>query len=81
MLPLGLLSPAGLSSSTISVRMCVPAVIDIDDARFLVAMQDYFLTTCGQHVVGECSFCVTVTRALTKYKSSKECFRQSAITS
>ena len=34
-----------------------------------------------QHVVGKCSFCVTMTRALAKYHVSKECSRQSVIAS
>ena len=32
-------------------------VFDVDDTRFLVAVQNHFLMTCGQHVVRECSFC------------------------
>ena len=42
-------------------------VFDVDDARFLVALQCHFLVTCVQHVVGECSFCVTMTRAFARY--------------
>ena len=61
MLPLSFLSPTGLSSYTISVGMCVP---DVDDVRFLFALQFHFLMTCGQHIVRESShFCVTMTRA------------------
>ena len=82
MLPLELLSPTGLSWYTISVGMCVPALCwDVDDARFLVALQYHFLMTCGQHVVRMCSFCVTMIRAFARYCVSKECLRQSVITS
>ena len=51
-------------------------VFGVDDARFLIALQYHFLMTRGQHVVRECSFCVTMTRAFAKYNSSKKCFRQ-----
>ena len=33
-------------------------VFDVDDARFLAALQHHFLMACGQHVVRKCSFCV-----------------------
>ena len=57
--------------------MCVPAfVFDVDDARFLVALQYDFLMTCRPHVERECSFCVTMTRNV-----GKEYFRQSVTTS
>ena len=39
--------------------MCVLAVFDVNDARFLIALQYHFLMTCGQHVVRKRSFCVT----------------------
>ena len=82
MLPFALLSPTGLSSCTISVgNVRASFVFDVDDARFLVALQCHFLMTRGQHVVCECSFWVTVTRAFAKYNVTKECFRQSVITS
>ena len=52
MLPLALLSPTGLSSNTISVGTCVPGfVFDVDDARFLVALQYHFLMACGQYTL------------------------------
>ena len=51
-------------------------VFDVDDAWFLVASQCHFLMASGQHVEGECFFCVTVTRAVTRYNVGKECFRQ-----
>ena len=54
-------------------------MFDVDDARFLVALQYHFLMTCGQHVVRECSFCVTMTPAFARYTVSKECLRQSVI--
>ena len=41
-------------------------LFDVDDARFLVALQCHFLMTCGQHIVRKCSFCVTMTRAFAK---------------
>ena len=76
MLPLALLSPTGLSLDTISVGMCVPALcVDVDDARFLVALQYHFLMTCGQHVVRGCSFRVTMTRPFARHNVSKECLR------
>ena len=56
-------------------------VFGVDDARFMVALQYHFLMTCGQHVVRECSFCVTMTRAFARYDVSKERFHQSVITS
>ena len=56
-------------------------VFDVDDARFMVALQYHFLMTCGQHVVRECSFCVTMTRAFARSDVSKERFHQSVITS
>ena len=56
-------------------------MFDVDDARFLVALQGHFLMTCGQHVVRKCQFCVTMTRAFARYNVSKECLRQSVITS
>ena len=56
-------------------------VFDVDDARFLVALQYHYLMTCGQNVVRECSFCVTTTRAFARYNVCKACFRQSVITS
>ena len=37
--------------------------------------------TCGQHVVRKCSFCVTMTRAFAWCNVSKECLRQSVVTS
>ena len=61
------LAPTGLSSYTIfcwDVRAGFE--FDVDDARFLIALQYHCLTTCGQYVVGECSFCVTMTRAFCK---------------
>ena len=75
MLPLALLSPTGLSSYTADIEF------DVDDSRILVALQYHFLVTCGQHVVRECSFCVTMTRASARYNVSKECFRPPVITS
>ena len=56
-------------------------VSHVDDARFLIALQYHFLMTCGQPVVRKCSFCLTMTRAFAKYNVSKECLRQSVITS
>ena len=53
----------------------VSFVFDVDDARFLVALQYHFLMT------REFSFCVTTTRAFARYNVSKDCFRQSVITS
>ena len=50
----------GFSSHTISVGMCVPTVFDVFDAKFLVALHCHHLMICGQHVVRECSFCVTM---------------------
>ena len=82
MLPFALLSPTGLSSHTISVGTCVPAfVFDVDDARFLVALQYHFLMTRGQHIVGECSFSIAMTRPFDKYHVSKECAHQSSTAS
>ena len=52
-------------------------VFDVNDARFLVALQRQFLMTCGQHIVRQCSFCGTMTRAFPSYSVSKECLRQS----
>ena len=31
-------------------------VFDVDDSRFLVALQYHFLMTCGQHVVAQVLF-------------------------
>ena len=56
-------------------------VFDVDDAGFLLALQHHFPMTCGQNVVCKCSFCVTMTRAFARYNVSKECLRQSVITS
>ena len=56
-------------------------VVDVVYTRLLVAQQCHFLMTCGQHVVLECSFCAAMTLAIAKYNVSKECFRQSVITS
>ena len=56
-------------------------VFNVDDARSLVNLQYHFLMTCGQHVVRECLFCVTMTRAIAKYNVGRECSRQSFITS
>ena len=56
-------------------------MFDVDDARWLVALQYHFLITCGQHIVRKCSFCVTTTRALARYNVGKECPRQSVRTS
>ena len=61
--------------------MCAGFVLDVDDARFLVTLQYHCLMTCGQHVVRECSFCVTMTRAFAKYNVGEECIRQSVMTS
>ena len=41
-------------------------VFDVDGARFLVALQYHFLMARCKHVVGRCSFYVTMTRALCK---------------
>ena len=49
-------------------------VFDVGDARFLVTLQYHFLTTCGQHVVRKCYFCVTMTRAFARYKLAKNAF-------
>ena len=81
MLPFALLSPPGLSPCTISVgdvRGCF--VFDVDDAWFLVALQDDFLMTRGQNAVCERSFCVAVTHAMATYKFSKNCLRRSVTT-
>ena len=42
---------------------------------------DFILMTCGQHVVRKRFFCVGMTRAFAGYNVSKECFRQSILTS
>ena len=51
-------------------------VFDVDDARFLIALKYHVQMTCEKHVVGECSFCITITRAFARYNVSKKCFRQ-----
>ena len=45
-------------------------VFDVDDARFWVTLQYHFFMTCGQHVLRECFFCVTMTLAFAKYVPS-----------
>ena len=47
-------------------------VFGVDDAWFLVALLYHFRMTRGQHVGCECSFCVSVTRAFTRYHVGKE---------
>ena len=49
-------------------------VFDVDDARFLIALQYHFLMTSGKHVVRDCSFCVTMTRAFARYNVGKNGF-------
>ena len=56
-------------------------VFDVDNARLLIALQYHFLMIYGQHVVRKCFFCVTMTRVFARYNVSKECLRQSVLTS
>ena len=49
-------------------------VFDVDDAQFLISLQYHFLMTGGQHVVRECSCCVTMTCAFARYNVGKNGF-------
>ena len=81
-LPLELVSSTGaLFVDDCSFNVRAGFVFGVDDARFLVALQYHFLMARCKHVLGKCSFCVTMTRALAKYHVSKECSRQSVIAS
>ena len=61
--------------------VCACFVFDVDDAGTLIVLQDHFLTTGGQHVGCECSFCVPVTRVLAKYCVGEACFPHSVVSS
>ena len=54
---------------------------NVNDAQLLVALWYHILMTCGQHVLRECSLCVTVARAFARYNVREKCFRQAVITS
>ena len=82
MLSLALLSPTGLSSDTISVGMRVPALcLTSMMLGSWSLLQYHFLMTCGEHIVCKRSFYITMTHTFARYNVSKECFRQSVITS